>query len=56
VTIYRGPGRKQEKIRVDKVSDDEEEGGLGFPSPSDLASAPPQPPTQGPQQVPAQPQ
>lgn len=55
VTIYRG-GKPPERIRVDKPPEEEEGGGLGFPSPSDLASAPPQPPTQGPQQVPAQPQ
>ncbi len=52
VTIYRG-GKPPERIRVDKPPD-EEEGGLGFPSPSDLASAPPQPPPPG-QQVPVQP-
>jgi pilus assembly protein CpaB len=54
VTIYRG-GKPPERIRVDKSPDEAEEGGLGFPSPAELASAPPQPPIQGPQQVPAQP-
>jgi pilus assembly protein CpaB len=54
VTIYRG-GKPPERVRVDKPPDEEEGGGLGFPSPADLASAPAQPPIQGPQQVPAQP-
>jgi hypothetical protein len=54
VTIYRG-GKPPERIRVDKPPAEEEDGGLGFPSPADLASAPPQTPVQGPQQIPTQP-
>jgi hypothetical protein len=53
VTIYRGPTKPPERIRVDQPPT-EEEGGLGFPGPSDLASAgpppaapPPQPPPPG---------
>ena len=43
VTIYRGPSGKREQIRVDQPPGAEETG-LGFPSATDLASAPTEPP------------
>ena len=53
VTIYRGPGKPPERIRVDQPPGDEE-GGLGFPSASDLAAPPPSqtPPPAAPGQPP----
>ena len=51
VTIYRGPSGKREQIRVDQPPGAEETG-LGFPSATDLASAPAEPPQTTPSPMP----